>query len=49
MKVKFNPDDNLPLHKMLNLHMLTVIVRFVFEKDSQYYPQVFLDEFLYEK
>ena len=49
MKVKFNPDDNLPLNKMLNLHMLTVIVKFVFEKDSKYYPQVFLDEFLYEE
>ena len=45
MKVKFNPDDNLPLNKMLKLHMLTVIVRFVFEKDGKYYPQVFLDEF----
>ena len=26
MKVKFNSDDNLPLNKMLKLHMLTVIV-----------------------
>ena len=49
MKVKFNPDDNLPLNKILNLHVLTVIVRFVFEKDSKCYPQVFLGGFLYEE
>ena len=48
MKIKFNSDDNLPLNKILKLHMLTVIVRSVFEKDGKYYPQVFLDECLYE-
>ena len=26
MKIKFISDDNLPLNKMLKLHMLTVIV-----------------------
>ena len=34
MKIKFNSDDNLPLNKMLKLHMLTVTVRSVFEKDG---------------
>ena len=48
MKVKFNRNDNLPLNKMLKFHMLTVIVRSVFEEDGKYYPQVFLDECLYE-
>ena len=41
MKAKFNLDDNLPLDKMLKLHMLTVIVRFVFQEDGKYYPQFF--------
>ena len=41
MKIKFNSDDNLPLNKMLKLHMLTVIVRSVFEEDGKYYSQVF--------
>ena len=27
MKIKFNSDDNLPLNKMLKLHILKVIVR----------------------
>ena len=48
MKIKFNSDDNLPLNKMLKLHMLTVIVRSVFKEDYKYYPQVFSDESLYE-
>ena len=48
MKVKFTRNDNLPLNKMLKFHMLTVIVRSVFEEDGKYYPQVFLDECLYE-
>ena len=48
MKVKFNSDDNLPLNKILKLHMSTVIVRSTFEEDDKYYPQAFLDECLYE-
>ena len=48
MKIKFNSNDNLPLNEILKLHMLTIIVRSVFEEDSKYYPQIFLDECLYE-
>ena len=48
MKIKFDTDDNLPLNKPLKLHMLTIIVRSVFEEDSKFYPQVYLDECLYE-
>ena len=48
MKIKFNTDDNLPLNKPLKLHMLTVIVRSVFEEDGKLYPQIYLDECLYE-
>ena len=41
MKIQFNLDDNLPLNKILKLHMLTVIVRPVFEEDGKHYPQAF--------
>ena len=44
MKIRFEPDDNLSLNKTLKVHMLTVIVRSVFEEDFKYYPQVFLDD-----
>ena len=48
MKIKINSGDNLSLNKMLKLYLLRVIVRSVFEEDGKYYPQVFLDECLYE-
>ena len=48
MKIKFDSDDNLPLKNLLKIHMLTVIVSSAFEGDGKYYPQVFLDECLYE-
>ena len=48
MKIKFSSDDDLSLNKIMQLHMLTIIVRPVFEEDGKYYPQVFLDECLYE-
>ena len=48
MKIRLQSDDNLPLNKILKLHMLTLIVRSVFEEDGKYYPHVFLIECLYE-
>ena len=45
MKIKFISDDNLSLNKIPKLHNLT-IVRFVFQENNKYYPQVFLDECL---
>ena len=48
MKIKFDTDDNLPLNKQLKLHMLTIIVRSVFEEDGKFYQQLYLDDFLYK-
>ena len=48
MKIKFNTDDNLQLNKLLKLHLLTINVRFIFEEDSKFYPQLYLDECLFE-
>ena len=48
MKIKFNLDDNLPLNKPLNFHNITITIRSVFEEDGKLYPQVFLDDSLYE-
>ena len=48
MKIKFDSDDNLPLNKVLKFHVLTIIIRSVFEKDGKYYPQIFLDDYLYD-
>ena len=48
MKIKFNSDDELPLSKPLKFHLMTITIRFVFEEDAKLYPQVFLDDTLYE-
>ena len=48
MKIKFNSDDNLSLNKPLKFHNMTITIRSVFEEDGKLYPQVFLDDTLYE-
>ena len=48
MKVKFDSDNNLPLNKILKFRVLTIIISNIFEKDGKYYPQIFLDNCLYE-
>ena len=48
MKIKFNSDDNLPLNEPLKFHNMTLTVRSVFEEDGKLYPNVFLDDTLYQ-
>ena len=45
---KFNSDDDLPLNKPLKFRLMTITIRSVFEEDDKLYPQVFLDDTLYE-
>ena len=48
IKIKFNSDDDLPLYKPLKFHLMTLIIKSVFEEDGKLYPQLFLDDALYE-
>ena len=48
MKIKFNSDDNLPLNKPLKFHLMTITIRSVLDEDGKLYPQLFLDNALYE-
>ena len=48
IKIQFNTDDNLPLNKPVKLHLLTRIVRCIFEEDGKFYLQLYLDDCLYE-
>ena len=48
MKIKFNTDDNIPLNKIIYLPTITITIRSITQKDGKYYPQLFLDECLYE-
>ena len=35
MKIRFDSDNDLPLNKPLNFHLMTIIVRSVFEEDGK--------------
>ena len=48
MRIMFNLDDDFPLSKQLKCLSITIIVRSVFEESGKYYPQIFLDECLYQ-
>ena len=48
MKIKFNTDDNIPLNKIFYFPTITIIIISVTKKDDKYYPQLFLDDCLYE-
>ena len=48
MKIKFNSDDDLPLIKLLKFRLMTIIIRRAFSEDSRLYPQLFLNDTLYE-
>ena len=48
MKIKFSLDDDLPLNKSIKFRLMTIIIRCVFKEDNELYPQVFLDDTLYE-
>ena len=48
MKINFKSDDSLPLNKPLNFHNITITIISVFKEDGKLYPQVFLDDTLYE-
>ena len=48
MKINFNSDDELPLNKTIEIPSMTTVARSVSHENNKYYPQIFLDECLYE-
>ena len=48
MKIRFKSNDDLPLKKPIKLHLLTIIISCVISEDGKFYPQLFLDDALYE-
>ena len=47
MEIKFNTDGNIPLNKIM-YHPTNYNHQKCHKKDDKYYPQVFLDECLYQ-
>ena len=47
-KLRFSSDVDLPLDTLIEFHMLTIVINCVIEKGNKYYPEIYLDECLYE-
>ena len=47
-RIRINTDDDLPLNKELKFPTLAIIIRCVLQKDEKLYPEIYLDECLYE-
>ena len=48
MKIRFKSNDDLPVNKPIKLCLLTIIIRCVISENGKFYPQLFLDDALYE-
>ena len=48
MKIRFESNDDLLLNKPIKLRLLTIIIRSGFSEYNKFYPQLFLDDALYE-
>ena len=48
MKIKYKSNDNLPTDNIVNMHQVTIIIRSIFAQNGKFYPQLFLDDALYE-
>ena len=48
MKIKFKTNDDLQLHKIINIPVCVVIISSIFKEDNKYYPQVLLHDCFYE-
>ena len=48
MKIRFDSDDDLPLKRSPKFNIMITIIRSVFQEEGKLYPQLFLDDTLYE-
>ena len=48
-KIRFSSNIDLPLGILIQFEILTIIIRCIIKKDDKYYPEIYLDECLYDK
>ena len=48
-KFRFNSDMGLPLNKIIEFRLLVINISCIIEKYNEYYPEIYLDEYLYVK
>ena len=47
-RIGTNTDDDVPLNNPLKFPTLTIIIRCIFQEGEKLYPQIYLDECLYQ-
>ena len=47
-RIEVNTDDDIPLNKPLKFPTLTIVIKCVIQNGETLYPQIYLDECLYE-
>ena len=47
-KINFKSSDDFSLNKPIKLRLLRIAIRSVFSEDGKFYPELFLDDALYE-
>ena len=48
-KIRFSSNIDFPLGILIQFEILTIIIRCIIKKDDKYYPEIYLDECLYDK
>ena len=48
IRLKFSSDVDLPLNKLIKFHTLTVLVACVIRKGNKFYPEIYVDQGIYE-
>ena len=48
-KIRFSSDIDFPLEKLIEFKVLTIIIKCIIKKNDKYYPEIYLDEYLYRK
>ena len=48
-KIRFSSEIDLPLRKLIEFNVLTIIIKYIIKKNDKYYPEIYLDECLYVK
>ena len=47
-KLRLSGDLELPIDKLIEFHSLTVVVRCVIKKRGKFYPEIYVDEGIFE-
>ena len=47
-KIRFSSDIDLPLGKLIEFKILIIIIKCIIKKNDKYYPEIYLDECLYD-